>query len=359
MRRMTRQVYCGDIQIGGGAPISIQSMTNTDTRDVNGTLAQIDALAQAGCQIVRLAVQDEAAAVAFGKIKAQSNLPMVADIHFDYKLAIAAMEMGADKIRINPGNIGSHDRVQAVLDKAKECKISVRIGVNSGSLEKPLLQKYGGITAEALCESAMNAVAYAESFDFYNLVVSLKSSDVAVNHAAHKLFAEKCDVPLHIGLTEAGIGEEAMIKSSIALGSLLLEGIGDTLRVSLTGDPVQEVILARKILEATGIRRTGIDFVSCPTCGRTRVDLASIAVHIKNELEPLSVQMAKEGKFLRVAVMGCEVNGPGEAKNADVGVACGKGVGLLIEDGKPLKTVPEEDIAAELTLLIHKKIVAK
>jgi (E)-4-hydroxy-3-methylbut-2-enyl-diphosphate synthase len=359
MRRMTRQVFCGNVKIGCGAPVSIQSMTNTDTRDVAATAAQIQALARAGCQIVRLAVSDADAAAAFGKIKLQSPIPMVADIHFDYKLALAAIENGADKIRINPGNIGSRERVKAVFDKAKEYKIPVRIGVNSGSLEKSLLEKYGGVTAEALCDSAMHAVAEAEDLGFSDIVVSLKSSDVYVNHIAHKLFAQRSDIPLHIGLTEAGVGEQARIKSSAALGALLLEGIGDTMRVSLTGDPVAEILLAKEILAATGIRKAGIDFISCPTCGRTRVDLNFIAASIKQQLEPLSIQLANEGKFLKVAVMGCEVNGPGEAKNADVGVACGKGTGLLIEDGHPVKTVPEAEIVRELTLLIKKKFVAK
>jgi (E)-4-hydroxy-3-methylbut-2-enyl-diphosphate synthase len=322
-------------------------------------MQQIRHLEEAGCQIVRIAVPDQESAEAFRKIKLQTEIPLVADIHFDYRLAIAAIENGADKIRINPGNIGAKDRVQAVLYKAGEFGIPVRIGVNSGSLEHKLLEKYGGVTAEALCESALYAAKNAESMDFHDIVISLKSADVKINHAAHKLFAQNSDLPLHIGLTEAGIGDQARIKSSVALGALILEGIGNTMRVSLTGDPIEEVILAKEILKATGARKVGIDFVSCPTCGRTKVNLPLIAERIKSELSPLSLQLERDGKFLRVAVMGCEVNGPGEASHADLGVACGKGVGLIIENGKPLKTVPESEIVQELSALINKKAVAK
>lgn len=359
MRRVTRTVRCGSVMIGGNAPVSIQSMTNTDTRDANATIAQIRALAAEGCQIVRVAVPDAEAAVALGRIKSAVSLPVVADIHFDYRLALEAMDNGADKIRINPGNIGSKDRLKAIYEKAAALHIPVRIGVNSGSLEKELIAKYGGVCAEALCESACNAAAFAESLGFSDLVVSLKSADVPMNHQAHRLFSERSDLPLHIGLTEAGVGHQARIKSSVALGALLLEGIGDTLRVSLTGDPVQEVVLAKEILEAAGIRRTGIDLVSCPTCGRTRVDLPAIAEQIRDALDPLSKTLAARGEFLRVAVMGCEVNGPGEAANADVGVACGKDVGLILEKGKPVKTVPQSDIADELIRLIRKITIAK
>lgn len=344
---------CGDVAIGGDAPVSIQSMTNTDTRDAYATGEQIKRLADAGCQIIRCAVPDMEAARAFEAIKKVSPIPVVADIHFDYRLAIAAMENGADKIRINPGNIGSEEKVAAVLSKAKECKIPIRIGVNSGSLEKDILAKYGGVTAEGLCESALKAVEYAESFGFEDIVVSLKSSDVQMNHRAHKLFSSRSNRPLHIGLTESGVGSMAELKSSAALGALLLEGIGNTMRISLTGDPMREVVLAKNLLSATGIRKEGIDFVSCPTCGRTRVDLPSIASKIEEELKPLSQELAAEGHFLRVAVMGCEVNGPGEAKHADYGVACGKGVGLLMEHGNPLHTVPEEQIIPELIKLIR------
>ena len=349
---MTKQVKVGNVYIGGGAPISIQSMTNTDTRDVQATLKQVNQLAEAGCQIVRCTVPDMEAAIAFGKIKAGSPVPLVADIHFDYKLAIAAIEEGADKVRINPGNIGSEEKTRAVLEKAKAYKVPIRIGVNSGSLEKELLVKYGGVTAEAMAESALNAVSYAESFGFEDLVVSLKCSDVAMNFRAHKLFSEKCDRPLHIGLTEAGIGKAAEIKSASAMGALLLAGIGDTMRISLTGDPVREVLLAKQILKACGIRKAGIDFVSCPTCGRTKVDLPSIAADIETRLQPISEELEKQGKFIRVAVMGCAVNGPGEGRSADFGVACGEGEGLLFKKGEIVKKVPESEIAGALINMI-------
>ncbi len=345
---MTRQVKVGSIRIGGGAPVSIQSMTNTDTRDIFATLKQIDALQEAGCQIVRLAIPDEEAARAFAEIKKSCMLPLVADIHFSYKLALMVMDGGADKVRINPGNIGSDEHVRLVLEKAKACGIPIRIGVNSGSVEKRLLEKYGGVTAEALCESALDAIQYAEGFGFQDLVVSLKSSDVRMNYDAYKLLAAQSDVPLHVGITEAGIGEDARIKSAIGIGSLLLAGIGDTMRVSLTGDPVQEVLLAKKILSDVGLRREGIEFVSCPTCGRTQVDLPRIAEEVKRKLEPISQRLSRQGKFLQVAVMGCPVNGPGEAKNADVGVACGNGVGMIIRKGEMIRKVPENEICSEL-----------
>ena len=354
MRRLSRQLKIGNVLVGGGAPVSIQSMTNTDTKDVAASLRQINALAEAGCQIVRLTVPDLEAAKAFGEIKRSSPLPMVADIHFDYKCAIAAMENGADKVRINPGNIGSEEKVRMVLDKAKACGIPIRIGVNSGSLEKDLIAKYGGVTAAGLAESAKKAAAYAESFGFRDVVVSLKSADVEMNHEAHKLLADKIDNPLHIGLTEAGCGQMAEIKSTAAIGALLLEGIGDTMRVSLTGDPVREVILAKKILKAVGVRKGGIDFVSCPTCGRTKVDLPSIAAEIETKLAPLSERLEKEGRSLRLAVMGCAVNGPGEAKSADLGVACGQGEGLIICRGEIIKKVPENIICDELIALAER-----
>ncbi len=351
---MTKQIKCGNVLIGGGAPLSIQSMTNTDTKDAEATLVQIDRLAEAGCQIVRCAVPDMEAAASLSEIKKRSPLPVVADIHFDYRLAIAAMEAGADKVRINPGNIGSDERLAAVLEKASEFRVPVRIGVNSGSLEKSIIAKYGGVSAEGLCESALNAAARCEAMGFTDLVISIKSADVQMNHKAHKLLAKSTEYPIHIGLTEAGIGAMAEIKSAAALGALLLEGIGDTMRLSLTGDPVREVELAKRILAATGIRRSGIDFVSCPGCGRTRVDLPKIAAEVERRLRPLSENLASEGRFLRVAVMGCEVNGPGEAKSADYGVACGKGTGLLIAKGEVLYTVPEEEIIPELIKLIEK-----
>ncbi len=350
--RQTKQVCCGKVKIGGGAPVSVQSMTNTDTRDVYATLTQINALAEAGADIVRCTVPDMQAAEAFGRIRKDSPVPLVADIHFDYRLAIAAINNGADKIRINPGNIGSEEKVRAVLERARSAGIPIRIGVNSGSLEKDILAKYGGVCAQAMCESALKAAAYAKSFGLEDIVVSLKCSDVAMNHEAHKLFAAKSDLPLHIGLTEAGIGRDAEIKSVASMSALLLDGIGDTMRVSLTGDPVREVILARKILKACGIRRAGIDLVSCPTCGRTEVDLESIAQSVKDGLAPLSDKLEKEGRFLRVSVMGCVVNGPGEARSSDFGVACGKGEGVLFRSGEVIKKVPEESIVKELIQLI-------
>ncbi len=350
---MTKQVKVGNILIGGGAPISIQSMTNTDTKDVEKTLKQINALEEAGCQIVRCTVPDMEAAKAFGKIKLKTSVPLVADIHFDYKLAIAAIEEGADKIRINPGNIGSEEKVRAVLEKAKAYKVPIRIGVNSGSIEKEILSRYGGVTAQGMVESALNAVKYAKSFGFDDLVVSLKSSDVAMNFEAHKLFRAASDRPLHIGLTEAGIGHAAEIKSAAAMGALLLNGIGDTIRISLTGDPVREVILAKEILKTCGIRKAGIDFVSCPTCGRTKVDLPSIAADIESKLKPISDEFEKQGKFLRVAVMGCAVNGPGEGRSADYGVACGEGEGLLFKKGEIVKKVPEAEISSALLEMIQ------
>jgi len=351
--RKSRQVKVGNVLVGGGAPVSIQSMTNTDTKNVEASLKQINSLYEAGCDIVRLAILDMDAAKAFGEIKKKSPVPLVADIHFDYKLALAVIELGADKVRINPGNIGSEDKVRAVLEKAKEYRIPIRIGVNSGSLEKDLITKYGGVTAEALAESAINAVKYAKSFGFEDVVVSLKSADVAMNHSAHKLLADQIDNPIHIGLTEAGVGEMAEIKSTAAIGALLLDGIGDTMRVSLTGDPVREVLCAKKILKAVGIRKYGIDFVSCPTCGRTKVDLPTIAAEIERKLAPISDKLEKEKKSLRVAVMGCAVNGPGEAKNADIGVACGDGEGLIISKGEIIKKIPEANICDELIHMIE------
>ena len=351
-----KQVSCGKVKIGGGAPISVQSMTNTDTRDAEATLAQINALADAGADIVRCTVPDMKAAESFGRIRLNSSVPLVADIHFDYRLAIAAIEAGADKIRINPGNIGSEERVKAVLDAAKYAGIPIRIGVNSGSLEKELIEKYGGVCAEAMCESALKAVSYAQSFGFEDIVVSLKCSDVQMNHRAHKLFASQCGLPLHIGLTEAGIGEDAVMKSTAALSALLLDGIGDTMRVSLTGDPVQEVVLAKKILRACGIRKPGIELVSCPTCGRTKVDLEAIAGSVKKALQPVSDLLEKQGRSLRVSVMGCVVNGPGEARSSDYGVACGSGEGVLFRSGKTIKKVSENRIAESLVELIKSEI---
>ncbi len=350
---MTRQVFCGDVPIGGGAPVSIQSMTNTDTRDAAATLAQIERLVDAGCEIVRCAVPDMEAARSLAAIRKGSPIPVVADIHFDYKLAIAALESGADKVRVNPGNIGGEEKFAKLLSKAKECGAALRIGVNSGSLEKEILAKYGGVSAEGLCESALKAVKFAESEAFDAIVVSLKSSDVKMNHEAYRLFAAQSDRPLHIGLTEAGAGRMAEIKSCAALGALLLEGIGDTMRISLTGDPVREVQFAGELLQAVGLRKKGIDLISCPTCGRTRVDLDGMVREIEQRLRTLSQKLAKDGIFIKVAVMGCEVNGPGEAGDADFGVACGKACGLLFKRGQTLRTVPEDRIVSELINLIE------
>ena len=349
-------MFCGKVQIGGGAPVSVQSMTNTDTRDVCATLDQIRRLYDAGADIVRCTVPDEDAAAAFALIKKDSPVPLVADIHFDYKLAIASINAGADKIRINPGNIGSRERVKAVLDCARDHGIPVRIGVNSGSVEKDLLKKYGGVCAEAICESALNAVGYAQDLGFEDIVVSLKCSDVQMNHKAHKLFTEKCGLPVHIGLTEAGSGEEGRIKSVASLSALLLDGIGDTMRVSLTGDPVQEVVLARNILKACGLDRFGIEYVSCPTCGRTEVDLESIAVRVKELLAPVNARLEKEERFIRVSVMGCVVNGPGEAAHSDFGIACGKSEGVLFRSGEVVGKYPEDRLAAALAELVEGSI---
>ena len=353
---MSRQVSCGGILIGGGAPISIQSMTNTDTRNVAETVRQIERLTEAGCDIVRCAIPDLEAAEAFGEIKKKVKVPLVADIQFDYRLAIAAIKNGADKVRINPGNIGSRDRVKAVVDAAKERKIPIRIGVNSGSLEKEILEKYHGVTAEGLAESALKNIRLIEDMEFKDIVLSLKSSDVRLNYLAHKLIRSQMDYPLHIGITEAGTVESGKAKSAIGIGALLLEEIGDTIRVSLTGDPINEVYFATEILKALDMKSNMIRFVSCPTCGRCGVDLDRITAQVESALKPIEDKMKinKLSSFT-VAVMGCEVNGPGEAKEADFGVACGKGKGLIFKDGKIIKTVQEEDIAKELILYIEQE----
>ncbi len=345
-RKVTKTVRCGDVLIGGGNPISIQSMTNTDTRDVRATLEQIARLKDAGCDIVRLAVPDAEAAEAFGEIKKQAKVPLVADIHFDYRLAIAAIKNGADKVRINPGNIGSAERVRAVVDAAKERGIPIRVGVNSGSLEKDIVQRDGGVTAAGIAESAMRSVRLLEDMDFGDIVVSIKSSDIVMNTEAHRIISGLTDHPLHIGLTESGGNERGRIKSAIGIGSILAEGIGDTMRVSLTGDPVQEPVLAREILRALGLLKGSVNLVSCPTCARTKVDLAKIVGEIEAGLGPLEEERRKRGLAnITVAVMGCAVNGPGEAAEADFGVACGDGKGLLFSGGKILETVPAEDIS--------------
>ena len=337
-RNQTRVISIGDVKIGGGNPIAIQSMTNTKTEDVEATVKQILALEKAGCQIIRCTVPTMKAAEAFTEIKKEIHIPLVADIHFDYKLAIAAMEHGADKIRINPGNIGSTERVKAVVDAAKERNIPIRVGVNSGSLEKPLVKKYNGVTAQGLVESALDKVAMLEKYDFHDMVVSIKSSDVLMCAEAYRLVAEKIDYPLHVGITEAGTVFSGNIKSAVGLGIILNQGIGDTIRVSLTGDPVNEIASAKLILKTLGLRTGGIEVVSCPTCGRTNIDLISLA----NQVETMAADF--EDLNLKVAVMGCVVNGPGEAKEADVGIAGGNGEGLLIKKGEVIRKVPEDEL---------------
>ena len=340
-RDHTKVIRIGDRVIGGGNPILIQSMTNTKTEDVKATVAQILRLEEAGCEIVRCTVPTMEAALALKEIKKQIHIPLVADIHFDYKMAIAAMENGADKIRINPGNIGSIDRIKAVVDCAKERNIPIRIGVNSGSLEKELVEKYNGVTAEGIVESALDKVKIVEDLGYDNLVVSIKSSDVLMCAKAHELIAEKCKYPLHVGITESGTVFSGNIKSSVGLGMILSQGIGDTIRVSLTGDPVEEIKTAKLVLRTLGLRKGGIEVVSCPTCGRTQIDLIKLA----NEVETLVAGIPLD---IKVAVMGCVVNGPGEAKEADIGIAGGKGEGLLIKKGQIIKKVPEDQLLAVL-----------
>ncbi len=340
-REATKKIRIGDVTIGGGSPIAIQSMTNTKTEDVEATAAQIEALESAGCEIIRLAVPTMEAARAIAKIKEKIHIPLVADIHFDYRLAIAAIENGADKIRINPGNIGDVGRVQAVVDKAKEYGVPIRVGVNSGSLEKPLVERYGGVTAEGLVESAMDKVHMIESLGYDNLVISSKSSDVMMCVKAHERIARECPYPLHVGITEAGTLLAGNIKSSIGLGLILNQGIGDTIRVSLTGDPVEEIRSAKLILKTLGLRKGGIEVVSCPTCGRTKIDLIGLANQVEQMVEDIPLN-------IKVAVMGCAVNGPGEAKEADIGIAGGIGEGLLIRKGEVVKKVREDQLLETL-----------
>lgn len=341
-REHTRTVKIGDRVIGGGNPILIQSMTNTPTEDVKATVAQIQALEQAGCEIIRCAVPTKEAALALKDIRSQISIPLVADIHFDYRLAIAAMENGADKIRINPGNIGSRDRIKAVVDVARERQIPIRVGVNSGSLEKELVEKYHGVTAEGIVESALDKVKIIEDLGYDNLVISIKSSDVLMCARAHELIAQKTDHPLHVGITEAGTLWSGNIKSAVGLGIILYQGIGDTIRVSLTGDPLEEVKSAKRILKTLGLRQGGIEVVSCPTCGRTKIDLIGLANKVENMVQDIPLDGVK------VAVMGCVVNGPGEAKEADIGIAGGIGEGLLIKKGEILEKLPEEELLPRL-----------
>lgn len=340
-RKITKEIKIGDRVIGGGHPILIQSMTNTKTEDVEATVAQIRQLAKAGCDIIRCAVPTMEAAEALREIKKQVEIPVVADIHFDYRLAIAAMENGADKIRINPGNIGSMERIKAVVDVAKERNIPIRVGVNSGSLEKDLVEKYHGVTAEGIVESALDKVHIIENLGYDNLVISIKSSDVLMCVKAHELISTQTDYPLHVGITESGTLTSGNIKSSIGLGLILHQGIGDTIRVSLTGDPLEEIKSAKLILRTLGLRQGGIEVVSCPTCGRTQIDLIGLANRVEN-------LVAEYPLDIKVAVMGCVVNGPGEAKEADLGVAGGIGEGLLIKHGEVVKKMPEDELLMAL-----------
>lgn len=345
---MSKVVLCKDVKIGGGNPVSIQSMTNVDSRDKVAVLNQINQLKDAGCDIVRIAMPDMDAVEALKEVRKETEMPLVADIHFDYKLAVASIEAGVDKVRINPGNIGSRERVAEVVRAAKERNVPIRVGVNSGSLEKDIVERNGGVTAEGLAESALRNLAIIEDMGYDNLVVSLKSSNVAMNYKAHKLVAAKTEHPIHIGITEAGTLKRGQIKSAIGLGALLLEGIGDTMRVSLTADPVEEVYFAKEILNTLGLRQADYDVVSCPTCGRTQVALQSLAEEVDRRLAQANI---KSG--IKVAVMGCVVNGPGEAKEADYGVAGGKGKGVIFKKGHIIETVAEDLIVDRLIRLIE------
>lgn len=341
MRKQKRVVNIGGVKIGGDNPVAIQSMCNTDTRDVKATVNQIHELENAGCEIIRVAVPDMVAAKAVADIKKQIHIPLVVDIHFDYRLALECMKNGADKVRINPGNIGDRDRVKQVVEMAKEREIPIRIGVNGGSLERELLQKYGGVTADALVESAMGHVAILDELNFNNVVVSIKISDVPKMLCAYRKFNEISDIPLHIGVTESGTLKGGTVKSAVGIGALLAEGIGDTMRVSLTANPVEEIYAAYDIQKVLGMRKTGAEIVSCPTCGRTQLDLISIA----NEVEKRAANIDKP---IKIAVMGCAVNGPGEAREADIGIAGGKGEGLIFKKGEIIKKVPQDRLVDEL-----------
>ncbi|WP_270349342.1 flavodoxin-dependent (E)-4-hydroxy-3-methylbut-2-enyl-diphosphate synthase [Megamonas funiformis] len=340
-RKMTRQISIGDVKIGGGAPISVQSMTNTKTTDTNATVAQIKALVDAGCDIVRVAVPDMSAAENIYNIKSQVDVPLVADIHFDYRLALKAIEQGIDALRINPGNIGDEERVKAVVEAAKIRNIPIRIGVNAGSLDKKLLAKYGKVTAEALVESALEHIRILEKLNFYDIKISLKAHDVPLTLDAYRLMSETVDYPLHLGITEAGTVNTGIIKSAVGIGALLAEGIGDTFRISLTGDPVNEVKVANEILKALGLKEYGPTLISCPTCGRCNIDLPSIAEKVEQRLSGIT-------KPIKVAVMGCVVNGPGEARDADIGIAGGKGEGLVFRKGEVINKVAEDKLVDAL-----------
>ena len=340
-RRPTRQIHIGKVAIGGGAPISVQSMTNTKTTDTKATVAQIRALQAAGCDIVRLAVPDMEAAKNLGNILRQVTVPLVADIHFDYKLALEAIRQGIHALRLNPGNIGGEEKVKAVVEAAKEAGIPIRIGVNAGSLDKKILKKYGGVTPEALVESAMEHVRILEALDFHDMKISLKAHDVPLTIAAYRLMSQTVDYPLHLGITEAGTVNTGIIKSAVGIGALLAEGIGDTFRISLTGDPVVEVRVANEILKSLGLKEYGPTLVACPTCGRTSIDLPAIAAQVEEKLRDIE-------EPIEVAVMGCVVNGPGEARGADVGIAGGNGEGLIFRKGEIVRKVPEADLVNEL-----------
>lgn len=352
MRKKTRLVQVGNLLLGGGNPIVIQSMTNTNTADVKATVAQIKALEAEGCELVRMTVNTEEAARAIPFIKAEVSVPLVADIHFDYRLALLAMENGIDKLRLNPGNIGSEEKIRMVVEKAKEYKIPIRIGVNSGSLEKHVLEKYGRPTADALVESALYHVRLLEQFQFYDIVISLKASDVGMMVEAYRKIKDFVDYPLHLGVTEAGTFFQGSIKSAIGIGSLLVDGIGDTLRVSLTEDPVEEIKVAKEILKVLAYREEGVEIISCPTCGRTEIDLIGLAKEVEKEF-------FKEKRKIKIAVMGCVVNGPGEAREADYGVAGGKGIALLFKKGQIVKKVQEKDILTELKKMIEEDLPEK
>ena len=359
---MTKEVRIGKVVIGGGNPIAIQSMANVDPHDEMALIDQVVRLSDNGWDIMRLTVPDQEAADVFGRVKSSLlrsgyDIPLVADIHFDYRMAIEAIKNGADKIRINPGNIGSIDRVREVVNCAKEHAVPIRVGVNSGSLEKHLIEKYHGVTAQGIAESALENLKIIEDLGYDDLVVSIKSSDVRMTYEAHKILVKSTDHPVHIGITEAGTLKRGQVKSAIGIGALLLEGIGDTMRVSLTADPVEEVIFAKEILKTLGLRKSAVDLVSCPTCGRTKVDLESLANEIDSRLGGIEARLLSEGKpGIKVAVMGCAVNGPGEAREADFGVAGGVGEGLIFRKGEVLKKVPEEHIVDALIELIEENI---